>query len=238
MANPILSNVSHRPYPLPMGGWKYYQEWNDAIFLHWEVPYEVLRLLVPAALEIDQLNGNCYVSLVAFTMQRIRPKWLPAVSFISDFHEINIRTYVSHSGKAGVYFINIQAEKWWSSFIARMLSGLPYETGRMYRTPGSYRCNNARCQYAFNMEFEIGEPLITRGPADLWLTERYCLYLAEGGRNYRYDIQHREWGLRLVDIKKLELSFATGNLRLSNQPPSLYHYSAGVQVLAWGRQEI
>ena len=32
--NQLLKNSNHRPWPLPEVGWKYYQEWNNALFLH------------------------------------------------------------------------------------------------------------------------------------------------------------------------------------------------------------
>jgi hypothetical protein len=34
----LLTATAHRPYLLPAGPWRYYQEWNEALFLHWRVP--------------------------------------------------------------------------------------------------------------------------------------------------------------------------------------------------------
>ena len=100
----ILSDTYHRPFELPIGQWKYYQEWNKALFLHWTIPFNILRKYVPERLHIDSFKGNYYISLVAFTMQKIRPKHLPAIKFISDFHEINLRTYIDEGNKKGVFF--------------------------------------------------------------------------------------------------------------------------------------
>lgn len=33
----ILNTTEHRPWKIPIGSWKFYQEWNNAIFLHWQV---------------------------------------------------------------------------------------------------------------------------------------------------------------------------------------------------------
>lgn len=106
--NEILKTIEHRPWPLPCGKWKYYQEWNNAVFLHWRVDHNELRKYVPDALEIDLYNGEAWVSLVAFTMEKIRPRNLPAFPPISDFDEINIRTYVKYNNKQGVYFLSIE----------------------------------------------------------------------------------------------------------------------------------
>lgn len=230
----ILSDTAHRPYDLPIGQWRYYQEWNDALFLHWMVPSEILRKCVPEQLNIDSYDGQCYVSLVAFTMQRIRPKFLPAVKFISDFHEINLRTYIDNGNKKGVYFLNIEAEKRVSAFVARYLSGLPYEKSVIKRTDKTYKSKNEIKNFDLDAEFEVKDRLVRKSELDSWLTERYCLYVDLNEKIVRYDIHHREWELKNVAIKNLQLGYKIGNYDLSDKRPDLAHYSNGVKVLAWG----
>jgi hypothetical protein len=41
----LLAATAHRPYPLPAGGWRYYQEWNEALLRPWRGPLAVLRPL-------------------------------------------------------------------------------------------------------------------------------------------------------------------------------------------------
>lgn len=43
MIRKILEQSAHRPWEIPKDRWRYYQEWNDAIFLHWEVDLEELK---------------------------------------------------------------------------------------------------------------------------------------------------------------------------------------------------
>lgn len=83
----ILENSTHRPWELPDERWKFYQEWNRAIFLHWKVDFQELRNFVPKELEIDLFEGNAWVSVVAFTMEKIRPKNFPHFAPISNFDE-------------------------------------------------------------------------------------------------------------------------------------------------------
>jgi uncharacterized protein YqjF (DUF2071 family) len=85
-----------------------------------------LREFVPTDLEIDLFSGKPWVSVVAFTMNNIRPRYLPPFPPISDFHEINIRTYVTKNNKSGVYFLSIEASKKTSSMVSRLVSRLPY----------------------------------------------------------------------------------------------------------------
>lgn len=235
MIKSILCNIAHRPYELPPGNWRYYQEWNDAVFLHWEIPYDILRPLVPAALGIDRYEGRCYVSLVAFTMQQIRPRFLPALRFLSDFHEINIRTYVENDGKKGVYFLNIEGEKWLSCTVAKQMSGLRYQHSLIRRGAKHYHCHNSRNGFRLDINYEIQEPIVHKTALDTWLTERYCLYLDQGRNLFRYDVHHEEWGLRKLSVETLDLQYRQGGLQLDGQPPLFCHFSPGVKVVAWGK---
>jgi uncharacterized protein len=234
----ILSNISHRPWPLPHGHWKYYQEWNDALFLHWEVPYASLRKLVPIGIDLDLFDGKCYVSLVAFTMQKIRPRYLPSVSLVSDFHEINVRTYVSVNNKPGVYFLNIEAAKCLSAYIAKVLSGLPYEKSHMVKGNDQFHNLNKNKNFHLNVDFTIGSTMTNKLPLDVWLTERYCLYHVAFGNIFRYEIHHHEWEVKRVNINHLDLKYNLGNVILNKEDVVLSHYSSGVKVLAWGKEQL
>lgn len=234
----ILSNITHRPFALPEGQWKYYQEWNNAIFFHWTIPIDILRKCVPDYLTIDTFANNCYVSLVAFTMQKIRPRFLPSVSFISDFDEINLRTYIDNDNKKGVYFLNIEAGKLLSTCIAKSFSGLPYEKAKIKRTNKKYTSTNIKKGFHLDTEYQVKQELENKTELDKWLTERYCLYLDKDNEFYRYDIHHKEWEIRNIEIKQLNLNYKVGDINLSDRQPNLTHYSDGVKVIAWRRQKI
>lgn len=195
--------------------------------------------LVPAGLTIDSFAGDCWVSLVAFTMEKIRPRYLPAVPFISDFPEINVRTYVVHDDKPGVYFLNIESGKPLSTFIAKFLSGLPYENASMGRhTTGNvqwYSSNNPRKRFALTAGFTVGEEVVNKSLLDQWLTERYCLYLNEGNKVYRYQIHHQPWPLFRTHFSELDVDYRIGDISL-NHAPDFVHFSSGVKVVAWGRE--
>lgn len=233
----IISNISHRPFSLPDEQWIYYQEWNHALFLHWIVPFDILRKYVPNNLNIDTFENKCYVSLVAFSMQKIRPRFLPSVSFLSDFAEINVRTYVEKNGKKGVYFLNIEAEKDISVFIAKALSGLPYEKANIKRTNIKFTSINNKKGFYLDTEFKIENKLHDKSELDIWLTERYCLYLDKENKLFRYDIHHKEWEIKSVKIKQLNLNYKIGDIQLTNSP-NLMHYSDGVKVIAWKKRNV
>jgi len=234
----ILNATTHRPFQLPAKPWSYYQEWNDVLFLHWQIPYAIIRPLVPQELDIDNIEGKCYISLVAFTMQKIRPAYLPSLSWISNFHEINVRTYVEKDGKKGVYFLNIEAEKELSVLIAKKLTNLPYEKSLIKHSQNNYHSVNSVHKFNLDVQFNLQDAITTKTSLDIWLTERYCLYLSKYNQLYRYQVHHKEWELKSVAIQQLNLQYKFGGYNLNNNNFETAHYSNGVQVIAWNRERL
>lgn len=230
----ILQQTSHRPWEIPNQLWHYYQEWNDAIFLHWKIEEEELRKWVPEKLEIESSGGSAWISLVAFNMEKIRPRILPSFTPISHFHEINIRTYVKHNGKTGVYFLSIEGGKWLSCKIARQLSELPYLYSKMKRSEGIYTSENYSKKSRLNLEFKVGEKLASKSETDLFLTERYALFQDAGNRLNEFEIHHLEWPVFEVEINSFHINFPQFPNLFQSQP-DLAHYSPGVQVIAWNK---
>lgn len=222
---------------MPSGKWNYYQEWNNAIFLHWKVAYEDLRDLVPQELDIDTFEGSSWVSVVLFTMERIRPRYLPAFPPISNFEEINIRTYVSLNGKLGVYFLSIEGGKKLSCSIAKRLSELPYRYSRIERKLNSLHSSNQSLGDGIELEYEIGNAVMDKKGIDLWLTERYALFQDSGDHINAFEIHHVEWPVFHLNMRKIEINYPRFKDILIGNPDRV-HYSTGVQVLAWESKQI
>ncbi|PSK93958.1 YqjF family protein [Taibaiella chishuiensis] len=233
----LINDTAHRPWPLPPGNWTYYQEWNRALFLHWKIDSALLIPFLPPGLEPDTFAGSAWISLVAFTMEQIRPRQLPALAFLSDFHELNLRTYVQHSGKKGVYFLGIEAQKILSVLVARSLSGLPYRKASISRKPTAtgqqYEVQNPGAGTRLLVRYRTGAQLDAKQEQDTWLTERYCLYTEKDTRLFRFDIHHEPWPLQEVQLEQLETHYRVGSFDLAGRKPDLLHYSPGIKVLAW-----
>ncbi|TDL99567.1 MAG: hypothetical protein C4K58_06660 [Flavobacteriaceae bacterium] len=167
----ILKNISHRTWGLPNRKWSYYQQWNDALFLHWKVEESELQKFTPSNLPIDKFQGESWVSIVAFSMEKIRPRNLPSISWISNFAEINVRTYLTKDNKPGVYFLNIEAQKNISTFIAKKLSGLPYEKAEMTRGEKDnlkhFSSYNKKKNFRFESKFRLGKELTEKSELDI-----------------------------------------------------------------------
>src|SRR3954451_13382987 len=100
-ANELLSQHSHRPFPLPKGPWVMRQEWHNLLFAHWALPAGVVRPAVPKELPLDLWEGEAYVGVVPFVIRNLRPRGVPSIPVISHLGEINVRTYVTVDGKPG-----------------------------------------------------------------------------------------------------------------------------------------
>src|SRR6266550_1087204 len=104
-----------------------HQNWHHRLFLHWAVPEGELQPLVAPELTIDTFEGKAYVGLVPFTLTGVRPVMTPPLPWISNFHEVNVRTYVHlRGGDPGIWFFSLDASSTLAVAAARAAYKLPY----------------------------------------------------------------------------------------------------------------
>ncbi|MDO5979132.1 YqjF family protein [Flavivirga spongiicola] len=235
-ATEILKEKNHRPFEYPKRKWAFYQEWNKAVFLHWEVSPNLITPLLPKGIKLDVLNEKTWVSLVAFNMNNIGIRNLPKVPYISDFYEINIRVYITCNGKPSVYFLNMEGSKRSSCKILRAVSKFPYQYSKMSRDNNIYISKNKTFNDIFNIEYHIEDTPIKKDKTDLWLTERYAVFQDYKNHIIEYDVHHIEWPVQSIMIKKLNLNYPRFSHLINNHPDKI-HYSSGVQVLTWDKRK-
>lgn len=235
--NDILAETGHRPWEMPSGKWRYYQEWNEAIFLHWQVNVGDLQKFVPRELRIDVYEEKPWVSIVAFNMERIRPKSLPAFPPVSNFYELNIRTYVEHNGKPGVYFLSIEGSKKTSCKLAKQLSGLPYRYSAIHRNNNRFVSKNDQFNDKFEIDYDITNKVNEKPPLDTWLLERYALFQNTSDALTSFDIHHLPWVVNNISINNIDIRYPRFDDLLDNQPDQS-HYSLGAKVVAWSKNRI
>ena len=222
---------------MPQKPWKYYQEWNNAVFLHWRIDLKEIRSIVPDQLEIDTCNGEAWVSVVAFTMNKVRLRNLPAVSLISDFDELNIRTYVKVNDKPGVYFLSLEAGKKVSTIVSKLASGFPYRYSPIIRNEETYQVGEPDSNNYFRISYSTNNQESQKTELDLWLTERYIAYNVRNDRVEFYHIHHVEWPVQNVELNSFTMNYSGYPACLKNSQ-DLCHYSPRVQVVAWGRERV
>ncbi len=237
----LLIEQAHRPYPLPTRPWLMAQSWHTLLFAHWRVPVETLRPLIPAALELDTCDGEAWVSVVPFTMSHIRARWLPPFPCVSAFIELNVRTYVVRDGRPGVWFFSLDASNRLAVEAARRAFHLPYFKARMrVERDGDTLCYDSRrtdrraAAGAFRGLYRPTSPVYrsAAGSLDSWLSERYCLYAAQGGQLWRTDIHHAPWPLQRAEAE-IEANTVAAAFGLRFEGPPLLHYAERLDVLAW-----
>ena len=172
----------------PAGPPSLLQRWEDLLFLHWEIdPGEVASRL-PRGLVPDTFEGRSHVGLVAFSMRDVRPRGWPAVPWLSDFLELNVRLYVrGPGGRPGVHFLSLDCDRWPAVAIARARYHLPYRHAEMARGgrlgEKSFHCRRRGERPAAELAWaSSGEPAPTAtGTLEHFLAERYTFF-TEGPR--------------------------------------------------------
>ncbi|MEP1490033.1 MAG: DUF2071 domain-containing protein [Algibacter sp.] len=230
----ILKQIEHRPFEYPKRAWTFYQEWNKAVFLHWEIDVKLIRPYLPKGIELDTLNGKTWVSLVAFDMNNIGIKNLPKPPYISDFQEINIRVYIIKNGKPSVYFLNMEGSKRSSCKVLKMASKFPYRYSKMNRNESVYQSNNKVFNDSFHIEYHLKNDSVKKDKTDTWLTERYAVFQDHKNHIIEYDVHHTEWPMQHIIVKNVKINYPRFN-HLINNKPNRIHYSSGVQVLTWDK---
>lgn len=218
------------------------QRWRDLLFLHWSFPVEVLRPLVPAALDLDPWDGRAWVGLVPFTMQAIRSSWMPARAGL-DFLETNVRTYVAHRGQPGVYFFSLEASSWLAVKVARLAWGLPYYLADMeYERTGTRAAYRSRRRAdgtpGVVAEWEVGGELLSAsrpGTFEFFLLERYLLFSEHRGRIKRGHVHHVPYPAQRATLRALDQDLLqAAGLPETSRLPEITHYSSGVDVEVFG----
>ena len=218
-------------------------KWHDLLFIHYPVAVERLRELVPAPLEVETFDGQAWVGVVPFRMTGVKPRRVPSLPWISAFPELNVRTYVTCGGKAGVWFFSLDAANPVAVSVARRFFHLPYFNARMSPVRrgesilySSHRTHKRAASAEFRANYRPAAPVFRSRPGSLeyWLTERYCLYSADSrGGTWRVDIHHEPWPLQPgeAEIEKNTMLDWLGLDPLTAAP--VLHFARELEVAAW-----
>jgi uncharacterized protein YqjF (DUF2071 family) len=217
-----------------------HQSWDKLLFLHWEVPVEVLRPLIPASLAIDTHDGKAWMSVTPLHIFDLRPTFIPALPYVSWLHELNVRTYVHVDGVPGVWFFSLDANSILAVLGARTFFRLPYYSADITLDSSGetvdFRSSRSRTNAEFAVSWTVGAPLprAEAGSLDFFLVERYCLYAADGETIYRCRIHHEPWPLQQpldISIDRSTVLEANGIPEPTSEP--FAHCGGPVHVDVW-----
>jgi uncharacterized protein YqjF (DUF2071 family) len=216
--------------------------WLDLAFLHWRVEPERLSGAIPAALRLETFDGSAWLGVVPFRMTDVGPRVLPPIPGVSAFPELNVRTYVEHGGRRGVWFFSLDAGDPLAVRAARRFFHLPYFDARMscrrrgdvvdYR---SVRTHRGQPPLAFRGRWKsVGEASpAAEGSLEDFLTRRESLFaVGRGGRVLRGDVEHDAWSLEPAEVEIEENTMAAPLGLALDRPPDHVCASRRLQVLA------
>jgi uncharacterized protein YqjF (DUF2071 family) len=225
-----------------------YQSWRSLLFLHWEVDPDTLRPHIPRALELDLYQGRAFVGLVPFTMRKIRPAGLPALPWLSSFHETNVRTYVHNAGRdPGVWFFSLDAQSALAVLGGRAFFGLPYFRADLAcQTAGAtttYLLRRKRGpEAALRARWTILDDRPHQARADTlghFLTERYALYGQDRRGLYRVRVHHPPWPLQAARLDELQTTLASAaGISVGEALPLVLASPQGVSVETFAAERL
>lgn len=235
----LLRITDHRRWPLPSGPWVMKQVWHELLFAHWPIAPNRMRAHAPKELGLDTFDGYCWVGVVPFRMSGIRGRGFPPLPGLSQFPELNVRTYVTCGDKPGVYFFSLDAANRAAVWAARAFYHLPYFFASMtsVEIDGEIHYSSRRLESSaeFRAVYRPTSPprQPARGSLEHWLTERYCLYTVHNRQVYCGEIHHPPWLLQDAAANfDLNTVAAASQIELPNSAP-LLHFARRQNVLIW-----
>jgi len=216
------------------------QRWAGLLFAHWPVDPALIAARLPPGLHVDTHEGNAWLGVVPFFMERVRPVGLPPVPWLSWFHELNVRTYVHDAqGNPGVWFFSLDCDQPIAVEIARRGFHLPYQHAAMHSRRTGKHISYTSCRKsedAVDAEFVYDLPTdpqaAVSGSLEWFLVERYQLFSCDRSeRIFCGRVHHRPYQISPA----MGCTWSTEPLRLNGfaeppDPPPLLHVAATVDV--------
>jgi uncharacterized protein len=215
-----------------------FQRWVHLLFLHWPLSPGIVQMTLPQSLIADTFEGNAWVGIIPFFMQGVRPTGLISVPGISNFLELNLRTYVRDArGRPGIWFYSLDANQALAVCLARAVFALPYKFAHMsaglfdgeidywshrfgYKNPLHYR---------YRASEKVGEANV--GSIEFFLIERYRLFARRGNKLFTARVYHSPYQLRKVTVTDADPAlFAMDGFQTPTEPPVQTIYSERVDV--------
>lgn len=222
------------------------QWWRDICFVHWSLDPALIAPHLPPRVRPDLHEGSAWVGLIPFRMVDAGLGRGLAVRFLGSFLEMNVRTYaIDDSGRRGVVFLSLEAQRALVVAGAVGIFGVPYkwarmgfaaqpdDRGRLVVSYTSRRLVTRRPAPASRMSVLVGPAIATPSPREQFLTARFGLHTRVAGRTLWVPNTHGPWPLHSATLLDLDDSLvsAAGLPALSTQrAPDSVLFSPGVRT--------
>lgn len=197
-------------------------EWKYLAMVNYLIDPEILIPYIPNETELDDYNGNHFVSLIGFRFFNTKLKGI-SIPFHTDFEEINLRFYVkrkSHEGwRRGVVFIKEIVPKTMIAFVANNLynenyiavetnSELEFKDSSPSHAKYSWKINNNWNYISMSVNGEKKE--LKAGSEPEFIAQHYWGYSKRKDVTVEYRVEHPKWSYwdsvqteTSVDVAKL-----------------------------------
>jgi uncharacterized protein YqjF (DUF2071 family) len=178
-------------------------------------------------------------------MRNVRPWWLPTIPGVSNFLELNVRTYVHDAaGTPGVWFYSLDCNQSLAVWGARTFYHLPYRHAAMSAPRAaeatSYRSQVKRTDLRCDVHYELGREAreAVAGSLDFFLVERYILFAAaRDGGLFTGQVYHRPYPLVATTVADWRSNLLKPHdFGVDESQPELLHGSPGVDVEVFALQ--
>lgn len=198
-------------------------EWRHLTMLNFEIDPRVLRPLVPAGTELDDWQGQTFVSIVGFLFLNTRIFGIPIPGH-RNFEEVNLRFYVrrkvNEEWRRGVVFVKEIVPRVAIALTARALYGENYVAVPMWhRIVGEDGAAGPKTVSYFwrfrgrenSMELSAHSIVadVAEGSDVEFITEHYWGYVRRRGeRTTEYRVEHPRWRIRKAVATQLNCAVA------------------------------
>ena len=224
------------------------QVWRDLSFLHWRVDAARVAPLLPRGVAPDTYDGTSWVGLIPFRLTDARFGSGPVLPYVGSFAETNVRLYgVDATGRRGVVFASLEAQRLAFVLGARVALNIPYTWARMRATRDGERYAYASRRRwpgprgtGGRVEVEVLPDEVRGDPLADFLTARWGLFTRHLGGTWYLPNEHTRWPLRRLRLLHLEDSLvaAAGLPGVTDRSPDSALFSAGVRTRFGGPQRV
>lgn len=188
-----------------------YQTWNDLLFIHWEVAPDEIQKHLPSGIYADTYNGKSYIGITPFFLTDLHLPGLPAIPGISDFLELNVRTYVyNEDGIPGIWFFSLFANQTLAVKAAKLIP-LPYKKVEIkailnnsyidYKLTQESTVSIIQSEYIYKPVGEVFYP--DSESLEFFLIERYYLfYKDKSGKLKKIRVHHDPYPAQKAEVLK------------------------------------
>ena len=229
-------------------------EWRKLALANYSIDPDILKKYVPYGTQLDEWNGNYYVSLVGFMFLNTKILGIK-VPFHINFEEVNLRFYVKRfengEWKRGVVFIKEIVPKKAIPLIANTLykenyQALPMshnweETSKKLKI--SYRWQTASKENLFQVTTGLEANDIPLGSEEEFITEHYWGYAkVNANKTNEYEVTHPKWKCYPVTDYKIDVDFGENYgddfQFLNHQKPTSVMLAEGSKTTVEGKKVI